>query len=214
MVVRRVRDYDELSVAAAQLIASRVRGKPHLVLGLAAGNSPVGTYRELVRMYREEALDFSQVVFFNLDEYEIESFTSFLKLNLLDQINAAKSNVHLLRFPADPEAVRYCQGIEQAIQDAGGIDLQILGIGSNGHIAFNEPGSGFDSRTRIVSLGDQGRAITLGLATILEARQILLLASGEPKANILRAAVDGPVTEFVPASVLQRHSDVTVIASR
>jgi glucosamine-6-phosphate deaminase len=208
VVVRKVLDYEALSDNAARFIADCIREKPVLRLGLAAGNTPLGTYRELVRMHRDQGLDFSRVVFFNLDEYsDSQSFTDFLNRNLLDQIDVNRANVHLIKFPNS-------ESYEVEIRDSGGIDLQILGIGVNGHIAFNEPGSSFASRTRIVTVASdaQKTAITMGIATILESRRILLLASGEAKAEILAAALEGPVTEDLPASVLQRHPDVIVIA--
>jgi len=208
MVMRKVLDYQALSNAAAEFVAEHIREKPDLRLGLAAGNTPLGTYIELVRMHREQRLDMSRIVVFNLDEYaDSLTFTDFLNKNLLAKINIDPANVHLIRFP---ESERY----EQEIRAAGGIDLQILGIGRNGHIAFNEPGSRFDSRTRIVTVAAEvpKTAITMGIGTIMESRRILLLASGEAKAGVLAAALEGPVTEELPASVLQRHPDVTVIA--
>jgi glucosamine-6-phosphate deaminase len=218
VIVRGFADYPSLSFSAAQLVAELIRSKPHAVIGLAAGNTPVGTYQELVRRHREENLDFSGLTLFTLDEYEgldethPQSFARFFRERLLDHINVPARNVHLLSedtFPA----------YEQSIKDAGGIDLQILGIGKNGHIAFNEPGSSFASRTRRVTLAHQGApgtpltAITMGVETILEARRVLLLSAGPEKTAILAAAVHGPITESVPASVLQRHREVTVLYS-
>src|SRR5204862_5307304 len=147
------------------------------------------------------------------------SFARFLKDNLLERVNSTKSNVHLLRFPRGSDVESYCDSFEETIRNAGGIDLQILGIGRNGHIAFNEPGSRFDSRTRVVTLeqGDAsntpGTAITMGIATILDARRILLLSSGPQKAAILATAIQGPLTEAVPASVLQKHPEVLVYST-
>jgi glucosamine-6-phosphate deaminase len=211
--------YEDLSRSAAQFIADAIRQKPDLILGLAAGNTPLGVYRELVRMHRDGSLDFSRVAVFNLDEYagldasDTRSFTSFLRKNFIDLINVSESNVHLLKFP-DMSVDVYCEDVEEAIRQAGGIDLQILGIGRNGHIAFNEPGSSFKSRTRVVKVAEPSApefatAITMGIATILDARRILLLASGPVKAEILAKAIEGPVTETLPASVLQLHADVT-----
>jgi len=224
MIINVVPNYDALSLTAAQRIAEEIRRKPRLVLGLAAGNTPSGTYRELVRMHREEGLDFSEVVVFNLDEYaELEptdpgSFTAFLHKTLLDLINVKKSNLHLLRFPEQSTVQRYCESFEEQVRLLGGLDLQIIGIGRNAHIAFNEPGSSFQSRTRIVDLVERSSeqsprtAITMGIGTILDSRRILLLVSGASKAKSLTNALEGKITESVPASALQLHSDVVVIA--
>ena len=222
MILQVFPDYETLSKHAAQFVADAVRQKPDLVLGLAAGNSPVSTYREIIRMHEQEGLDLSRVVFFNLDEYggldpaDPHSFTAFLQQNLLDGVHVNPANVHLLRFPAS-HVDEYCEDVEEAIRRAGGIDLQVLGIGRNGHIAFNEPGSSFASRTRVVKLAEPAphfakTAITMGTATILDAHRILLLASGADKADMLASAIEGPVTEMVPASILQLHANVTVMA--
>lgn len=221
MNLRVVRDYETMSRNAAQFIAGEIRLKPDLVLGLAAGNTPLGAYHELVRMHREENLDFSRVVLFNLDEYgsgevPVQNFSDFLHRNLANQVNIPKPNVHFLKFPS-VSVESYCQSFEELIRKAGGIDLQILGIGRNGHIAFNEPGSKLDSRTRLVTLEPDGvpasskTAITMGVATILESRRVLLLSSGSSKAGVLAKALEGPVDENIPASFLQRHRDTVVI---
>lgn len=222
MIVRKLADYDALSLEAALIVARQIRTTPGTVLGLAAGKTPIGTYRELVRMHREEGLDFSRTVFFSLDEFQgltpdhPQSFASFLHQHFLDHINTSKSNVHLLSGSATETD---CEQYEGAIQDAGGIDLQILGIGLNGHIAFNEPGSSFDSRTRVVTLshetapGTPGTAVTMGIGTILLARHILLLAYGPDKAQVVDAALHGPQTESLPASALQRHPNLTVLVT-
>lgn len=225
-------DYDELSKAAARIVAQVVQRKPGCVLGLATGSSPLGMYRELVRMHREEGLDFSGVTTFNLDEYvgvppeHDQSFSYFIQENLFRHINIQAENTHLPDGMAgDVEA--YCAGYEAQIEAAGGIDLQVLGIGSNGHLAFNEPGSSLASRTRPVLLTDQTRqdnahffasldevpthAISMGLGTIAEARRLLLLANGEKKAQAIHAAIEGPLTAMMPASLVQIHPDVTIL---
>jgi glucosamine-6-phosphate deaminase len=200
-------DYRTLSRQGAEIVGEAVRLTPDLVLGLPAGNTPTGMYEELAR----EHPDFSKVKTFNIDEYagleesDPRSFRAFMQRIFFDHVNVAKSNIH---FPDE----RY----EDTIRAAGGIDLLILGIGRNGHIAFNEPASRFDSRTRIVDLapetaGPVRRGITMGIATILEARKILLLASGAAKRVVLKRALEEPVTESLPASALQLHPDVTVI---
>jgi glucosamine-6-phosphate deaminase len=219
VILRKFSDYETLSREAANMVADQIRANPASVLGLAAGKTPIGTYNELVRLHRESRLDFSRVVFFNLDEYwglpesDPQSFGWFLNHHLIRHIHLPSGNIHFLNGIA---AESSCETFETAIREAGGIDLQILGIGRNGHIGFNEPDSPFDSRTRPVVLAHEGppgtprTAVTMGIATILDARRILLLAAGD-KAGILRKALEGPVTETVPASVLQRHADVTVL---
>lgn len=227
-----VKDGAAVSARAAQFIAQLVRRKPACVLGLATGSSPVGTYQELIRMHREEHLDFSQVTTFNLDEYvgldptHPQSYRAFMQRELFDHINVQPERTHV----PDGRALDFetaCRQYEQRITDAGGIDLQLLGIGSDGHIAFNEPGSSLGSRTRLKTLAsetirDNARffgsedkvprlAVTMGVGTIREARRCLLVAIGAGKAEAIRATVEGPVTSQVTASSLQLHRDVIVI---
>jgi glucosamine-6-phosphate deaminase len=211
------------------LLIRRLRdeGRP-AVLGLATGSTPVKLYRELIRLHREDGLSFRNVVTFNLDEYyglsphHPESYRHFMEVQLFNHIDIPPENVHVPDglIPRS-EVFAYCQEYERKILAAGGIDLQILGIGRTGHIGFNEPGSGIDSRTRMVALDrltrrDAARdfrgeanvpsyAITMGVGTILQAKEVALLAWGESKAAILRQAVEGPLIETVPASFLQRH---------
>lgn len=217
------------SLRAARFVADLVRKKPACVLGLATGGTPTGTYKELIRLHLEEGLDFSQVTTFNLDEYvglapaHEQSYRYFMQQQLFDHINIdpTKTNVPDGR-ALDFEA--HCQLYEQKIKDSGGIDLQILGIGSDGHIAFNEPGSSLGSRTRLKSLAsetvrDNARffggedkvprlAITMGVGTILESRRCLLLAYGASKAAAVRDTVEGPITAQVTATALQLHREV------
>jgi glucosamine-6-phosphate deaminase len=218
--------------AAAERIAVAVARRPRLVLGLATGETMRPLYAALVALQRAGHLDLSGVTTFNLDEYlgvppeHPASFHAFMREALFDHVPLAAA--HLPRGDAaDPaaEAARY----EAAIAAAGGIDLQVLGIGRNGHLAFNEPGSGFASRTRVTTLAETTRianaaafaplpvpqrAITLGLGTILEARACLLIANGAAKAEAIAATVEGPVDPACPASVLQRHPDVTLLLDR
>ncbi len=224
--------YEDVSRLAAGIIARQLLRKPNSVLGLATGSSPIGTYRELVRMHREEGLDFSQVVTFNLDEYlslppsHPKSYRYFMNEHLFNHVNIPHGNIHVPY--GHVQAVDdFCEWYEAQIQQSGGIDLQILGVGTDGHIAFNEPGSSLGSRTRLKTLAeptvqDNARffetieqvprfAITMGVGTILEARRILLLASGASKAKIIAQAIEGPVTASVSASALQLHRDVIVI---
>lgn len=219
-------DYDEMSVAAARQIADVLNRKPNAVLGMATGSTPLGVYRELVRMHREQGLDFSQVTTFNLDEYvglpvtHEQSYHYFMHQNFFQHVNIPRQNIYIPSGTTSNFAA-FCQWYEQRIQDCGGIDIQILGIGSDGHIAFNEPTSSLSSRTRLKTLAQQTiednarffdnkdqvpiYAITMGVGTILEAREIVLLANGKNKADAVAAAVEGPVTSMITASALQMH---------
>lgn len=217
----------------AQLIRSRNAEHKPTVLGLATGSTPIGIYQELIRLHRDEKLDFSRVVTFNLDEYfpmspeSIHSYHRFMWENLFSHINIKKENVHIPRGDLPREDLAdHCAAYEQAIQAAGGIDYQILGIGQSGHIGFNEPGSSQNSRTRLVSLDSITRrtaagdffgeenvpleAVTMGVASIMDARRVALLATGEHKAAIIRRAVEGPISPDVAATHLQRHANATV----
>jgi len=228
-------NYDQMSKLAARLIADLVRKKPRCVLGLVTGSTPLGTYRELIRMHQEEGLDFSQVVTFNLDEYiglpptHEQSFMYFMCRNFFDHINIHPANVHVPSGITE-DISGYCEWYEREIKESGGIDLQLLGIGANGHIGFNEPGSSLGSRTRLMTLDektvrDNARffkrkedvprfAITMGIATIMEARSLVLLANGENKAGAIAKTVEGPITSMCPASIVQMHPEVTIIVDR
>jgi glucosamine-6-phosphate deaminase len=214
------------------MVSRQLLKKPSSVLGLATGSTPVGTYKELVRMHKEEGLDFSKVTSFNLDEYldlsptHDQSYRYLMNQNLFKHINLDPRNIHVpYGHAADVE--EFCDWYEAEIVRSGGIDLQILGIGGDGHIAFNEPGSSLGSRTRLKTLTretieDNARffkhrdevprfAITMGVGTIMEAKEIILLANGPKKAAIIAEALEGPVTAQVSASVLQLHRHVTVL---
>jgi glucosamine-6-phosphate deaminase len=223
---------EEMSKTAARVVASIVNAKPNAVIGLATGSTPLGLYKELVRMHREEGLDFSQITTFNLDEYvgltqqHPQSYHYFMHENLFKHINIAKHNIYIPSGTTDNYRA-FCLWYEQRIKECGGIDLQILGIGSDGHIAFNEPTSSLGSRTRIKTLAkqtidDNARffdspdqvpiyAITMGVGTILEARKVLLLANGSKKAAAVAATIEGPVTSMITASALQLHPDVMMV---
>ena len=227
--------YESVSRLAAEMIADQVRMKPRTVLGLATGSTPLGAYRELVRMHREDGLDFSQVVTFNLDEYvglpatHEQSYRRFMNENLFDLLNIRKENTHVPDGLAEDVAAA-CDAYEAAIADHGGIDLQLLGIGSNGHIAFNEPGSSLASRTRVKTLTRKTRednarffksidevprhAVTMGIGTVLDARRVILAASGAGKADAVAAAAEGPIAAVCPASILQAHRLVTIIVDK
>ena len=222
----------DAAVKAAQFVLERVVAKRECVLGLPTGGTPLGMYAELAKAVRGGRADFSRVTTFNLDEYcglpagDPQSYREFMRVNFYEPCKLASANA---RIPdgnaADPAAE--APAYEAAIRAAGGIDLQVLGIGHNGHIGFNEPGTPADSRTHVVALTEQTRqanarffasiddvptrAITMGLQTILEAREILLLANGKDKAQIVAAALRGPVCVENPASFLQRHPRLTVI---
>lgn len=224
--------YEELSESAALLVAQTLQFKQDAVLGLATGSTPLGVYCELIRMHKDDGLDFSQVTTFNLDEYlglpdsHPQSYHHFMQENLFQHINVLRARTHVPSGVAE-DVGAYCKRYEQQIRDAGGIDLQILGIGSDGHIAFNEPGSPLDSRTRVEQLTQQTiqdnsrffdriedvptQAITMGVGTILEAKKIILLATGASKADAVAAAIEGPVSSACTASALQTHPDVTIL---
>ncbi len=224
----------EVAREIAELIRTRAAVGKKCVLGLPTGSTPVGVYAELVRLHREEGLSFKNVVTFNLDEYfpmpreELQSYWRFMHEHLFDHVDIDPANVHMPDGRIAMEAVpAFCSGYERAIADAGGLDLQLLGIGRTGHIGFNEPGSGRESRTRLITLdkmtrldaasdffGEEHvprRAITMGVGTILAARRVVLLAFGENKAQVIAQAVEGPVSTSVAASFLQEHVDAEIV---
>jgi glucosamine-6-phosphate deaminase len=233
MLVVLKSNYEELSREAAQIIANAVRHNPAVRLGLATGSTTLGVYRELARLHREEKLDFSRVVTFNLDEYlgispeHPHSFHHFMLENFFSHVNIDPRNVHIPDGTITGDYEKYCSSYEDDIQRAGGIDLQLLGIGRNGHIGFNEPTSSFASKTRLKVLSkatiDDNRkffgageaiprcAITMGIGTILASRRVLMLATGAAKAAAVANAIEGPLTASVTASVLQLHPDATAI---
>ncbi|MEA1904979.1 MAG: glucosamine-6-phosphate deaminase [Candidatus Hadarchaeota archaeon] len=232
MKILVAKDYNEMSRKAAGLIADAIKNKPNLILGLATGSTPMGCYRELIRMHKGEGLDFSRIVTFNIDEYigllptHPQSYRYFMDENLFNHVNTRIENTHVPDGSTD-DPQKTCDEFEELIKASGGIDLQLLGIGANGHIAFNEPSSPFDSRTRVVDLSEQTikdnarffksidevprQAISIGMGTIMEEREIILLANGEKKADAVAKSVEGPITTDVPASVLQKHPNCTFI---
>ena len=232
MEVILTKTYNDMSKTAAQEIARQIRKKPNSCIGLATGSTPLGTYKELIRLHKEEGLDFSKVITFNLDEYlglsptHKESYNFFMWDNLFKHVNINPENVHVPQGLVE-DAEEFCSWYEDEIKKAGGIDLQLLGIGSDGHIAFNEPGSSFGSRTRVKTLDEQTIkdnarffdsmeevpqfAITMGVGTILEARKIVLAASSENKAPVCAQFIEGPITSQVTASALQLHPHAVVI---
>ena len=225
----------QMSIEAALQVASQIKLKPDSVIGFATGSTPLGLYKELIRLHKDEGLDFSKVTTFNLDEYvglppsHPESYHFYMWENLFKHININPSNVHIPMGMADNIEL-FCNWYEEKIISFGGIDLQILGIGANGHIAFNEPGSSLGSRTRIKKLGQKTRldnsrffnnldevpkyAITMGVGTIMEAKKLLLLASGSNKADAIKATVEGPIMAKYPATIVQYHRYATIIIDK
>jgi glucosamine-6-phosphate deaminase len=231
-------DSEQASIAVAQRIAQLIKQRAAeqrpCVLGLATGSTPTRLYEELVRLHREEGLSFQDVITFNLDEYfpmppnSLQSYVRFMHEYLFDHIDIPAGQIHIPNGTVPQEQVaEFCRQYEEQIREAGGIDLQILGIGRTGHIGFNEPGSGANSRTRLITLdhitrtdaasdfyGEENvprRAITMGVGTILEARQVVLLAWGEGKAAVVKRMVEGEMTDSVPATYLQKHPNVQVV---
>lgn len=229
-----VNNFDRMSEEAAKLLVAQVRTKPGSVLGLATGSTPLGVYK-LLAEYHQAGVDFSRVITFNLDEYiglapdHPQSYRYYMEENLFSKINIKQENTHVPSGIA-PDLEAECRRYEEAIRQAGGIDLQLLGIGSNGHIGFNEPGTPFDSTTQIVDLTESTirdnsrffdspdevptQAVSMGIKSIMQAKSIVLIASGGSKADAVCAAVHGPVTPEVPASVLQLHPSVTIVVDQ
>ncbi len=235
MRIYKVNDYSEMSRKAANLISAQVILKPDCVLGLATGSTPVGAYEQLVKWYCKGDLDFSQVTTVNLDEYKgisrenDQSYYYFMHKNLFDHVNIDPARTFLPDgMNGDEEAE--CERYERQIRELGGVDLQLLGIGHNGHIGFNEPADAFAEKTHCVQLQQSTleankrffasidevpqKAYTMGIGTIMRAKMILLIASGRDKAEAVSKAVRGPVTPQVPASVLQLHPNVVLVADK
>lgn len=228
-------DYADMSRKAARIIAAQVQLKPHSVLGLATGSTPIGTYKELIRFRLEEELDFSKVTTVNLDEYyglgpeHEQSYRYFMQYNLFDYINIPLENTHVPD-GLTHDVARTCLEYDGMVASLGGTDIQLLGIGDNGHIAFNEPHSVFIAQTHMVDLNEETikanarffesesevprKAITMGMRSILSAKLILLLASGPKKAEAIARMVNGPVDPQMPASILQLHPNVKVFADK
>lgn len=224
-------DYDAMSKEGAKIVANVVRSKPNAVLGLATGSTPIGLYKELIRMHKEEGLDFSKCTSFNLDEYwglsgdHDQSYYYFMHDNLFNHINLPEEKIHVPSGTTDPST--FCQWYEDEIVKAGGVDIQVLGIGSDGHIAFNEPGSSLTSRTRQVTLTEETiddntrffakkedvprQAVTMGCGTIMDAGICLMLINSKKKAATAKKAVEGPITQMVTASILQMHQNAITI---
>lgn len=235
MKIYKTKDYDEMSRRAAGIISAKVTLEPSCVLGLATGSTPEGLYRHLIDWYKNGDLDFSQVRSVNLDEYvglaptHDQSYRYFMQKNLFDHVNIVHSNTHVpdgLATDLSAECAQY----DRLIRELGGIDIQVLGMGHNGHIGFNEPGEAFELETHVVELQESTikanarffatedevpkRALTMGIRSIMQARQLLVMVSGEDKADIVQAAFEGPVTPRVPASILQLHPNVVLVGDQ
>ncbi len=226
------KDYEDMSKKAAAIIAAQVAEKPDCVLGLATGSTPIGTYKNLVEWYENGSLDFSQVRTVNLDEYRglprdnDQSYYYFMHDNLFNHVNIDEANTNVPD-GTNPDADAECARYEALIASYGGQDLQLLGLGHNGHIGFNEPAQEFDKTTHCVDLQESTieankrffasaddvpkQAYTMGIGTIMKAKKILVVANGEGKADIVAKAFFGPVTPEVPASILQFHPNVTIV---
>ncbi|WP_059172059.1 glucosamine-6-phosphate deaminase [Bacillus sp. FJAT-27445] len=233
MKIIKVSNSTEMSKTAGEMIAEKVKSNPEIVLGLATGGTPVGTYQHLIEDHQKNGTSYSKASSVNLDEYiglprtDVNSYYAFMKTNLFDHIDIKPERTFIPDGSA-PDLEAECANYEKKIAELGGVDLQLLGIGRNGHIAFNEPGTPFSSRTHIISLTEETiadnarffaspeevptKAITMGISTILESKEIILLANGKSKAEAIRSLVKGEITEDFPASALQRHGNVTIIA--
>lgn len=225
-------DYADMSRKAADVIAAQIKNKPSSILGLATGSTPIGLYAELVKDYEAGSISFSQIQSFNLDEYRglegahDQSYRYFMNTNLFDHVDINKEKTHVPD-GSNPDADAACKAYELGITQAGGVDLQLLGLGHNGHVGFNEPADYFPVDTHVVDLTESTiqansrlfdsidevprQAYTMGIGTIMKADQILVVANGNDKAQIVADAFTGPVVPQVPASVLQLHPRVTVI---
>ena len=232
MKVAIVKDYNELSYKAAQLITEQIINKKNSVLGLATGSTPNGMYKELIRLNQEGKVDFSEVITFNLDEYyglspeHPQNYHFYMWNKFFKHINIKKENIHLLNGVCE-NIDKECAQYEALIKKKGGIDLQVLGIGDNGHIGFNEPDISLNTKTHLVNLNAKTiransrffntpqevpkKAITMGIGTIMRARKIILLANGKRKARVIEKTINSPITTKVPATVLQLHNNVTII---
>ncbi len=232
MRIYRAKDYKDMSRKVANIISAQVIMKPSCVLGLATGSSPIGIYEQLVEWYKKGDLDFSDVTTVNLDEYKglsrdnDQSYYYFMNKHLFDRVNIDKSRTNIPN-GLETDEEKECQRYSKLIHDLGGIDLQLLGLGHNGHIAFNEPGEAFEKDVHCVELTPSTieankrffasaddvpkKAYTMGIKTITHARKIVLAVSGKDKAEIVKKAFFGPVTPQVPASILQMHHDVTIV---
>ena len=235
MQVYVAESYADMSRKAANILSAQVILKPDTVMGLATGSSPVGTYQQLIEWYKKGDLDFAQVRTVNLDEYaglapeHSQSYRRFMQENFFDHINIPRESTHVPNGLA-PDLEAECRRYNQVIQSLGGIDIQLLGMGHNGHIGFNEPGQAFELETHVVNLTDNTieanarffasrdevprQAITMGIKSIMQAQRIVMVVSGADKADMVRAAFAGPVVPQVPASILQMHPNFILVGDK
>lgn len=233
MKIYRAKDYNDMSRKAANLISAQILLKPNCVLGLATGSTPLGTYRQLVEQYNQGDLDFSEITTVNLDEYKglthdnSQSYYYFMNENLFSKVNINKSKV-FLPDGTEPDSETACQKYNEILHAVGVIDLQLLGLGHNGHIGFNEPADFFTTETHCITLSERTiqanarffataeevprQAYTIGIKTIMSTEKVLVVISGEDKADIVKKAFFGPITPQVPASILQLHRNAVIIA--
>jgi len=236
MEIQIVDNYQQMTIKAADIVAHQVNQKKDSVLGLATGSTPEGMYARLVEMYRDKMIDFASVVTFNLDEYTAlslkhpQSYHCYMGRHLFDHVNIRPENTHIPHGNNEQDISEVCREYDDKISSMGGIDLQILGIGVNGHIGFNEPGQFLQTRTHLVELAEETveansrffsspeevprRAITMGMASIMHAKKIMLLASGESKASAIQKSVSGRISTDIPASLLQLHRDIILIVDK
>lgn len=232
MKIYKAKDYNGMSRMAANIISAQIIMKPNCVLGLATGSSPIGTYDQLVEWYKKGDLDFSEVTTVNLDEYKglapdhDQSYRYFMNEHLFNRVNIDKSRTFVPN-GVEPDSEKACAAYNEIIRSVGGIDLQLLGLGHNGHIGFNEPGDAFEKETHCVTLTEKTiqankrffasvdevpkQAYTMGIKNIMQARKIVIVVSGIGKAEIVKKTFFGPVTPAVPGSILQLHNDVTLV---
>ncbi|MEG0857195.1 MAG: glucosamine-6-phosphate deaminase [Terrisporobacter sp.] len=232
MRIYKAKDYKDMSRKAANIISAQVIMKPNCVLGLATGSSPIGIYKQLIEWYKKDDLDFKEVVSVNLDEYKglerdnNQSYYYFMHENFFRYINIKPENINIPN-GMEMDEKKECENYNKTISDIGGVDLQLLGLGHNGHIGFNEPEEAFERETHCVDLSQTTieanarffnnkdevpkQAYTMGIKTIMQAKKIVVVVSGEDKAEIVKKAFFGPVTPRVPASILQMHNDLTIV---
>ena len=232
MVIYTGKDYYDVSRKAANIMSAQIIMKPRAVLGLATGSTPVGMYKQLIEWYKKGDLDFSQITSVNLDEYKglsgenDQSYRYFMNTNLFDHVNIDKTKTYVPN-GLEEDSEKACADYNEIIRSVGGIDMQLLGIGGNGHIGFNEPGAAFEKETHCVDLTESTikanarffesmddvpkQAYTMGILPIVQAKKVIMIANGKNKADIIKKAFTGPVTPEVPASILQMHNDVTLV---